>query len=110
VTLAWIDATSGADTGMSGYGEQAVGVSMPFSFKYYENSYSSVYIVGAGYLSFSPATWDDQESIPAPESPNNVIAPYWTPSLSSPKACPEAPPRASRGAKPKGWERGGGGA
>ena len=53
VALSWIDATSGTDTGMSGYGGQAVGVSLPFPFKYYENTFNSVYIVGAGYLSFS---------------------------------------------------------
>jgi len=78
VALSWVDATAGTDTGMSGDGSQAVGVSLPFSFKYYENTYNSVYIVGAGYLGFSPASWDDQENIPSPERPNNVIAPYWT--------------------------------
>jgi hypothetical protein len=79
VALSWIDATtSGIDTGMGGDGSQAVGVSLPFSFKYYENTYNRVYIVGAGYLGFSPASWDDQENIPSPERPNNVIAPYWT--------------------------------
>jgi hypothetical protein len=55
-------------------------VSLPFTFKYYENSYSQVHIAAAGYLAFTQASpWDDQEHIPSPALPNNVIAPYWTP-------------------------------
>ena len=82
VPLDWLDARSGTDTGMSGDSwDQAVGpISLPFSFKYYENTYSQVYIAAAGYLAFAEAdTWYDQDSIPAPGAPNNVIAPYWTP-------------------------------
>lgn len=82
VTLNWIDASGGTDTGMSGDSRnQAVGpISLPFQFKYYENTYSQVYIAAAGYLAFSEAShWDDQERIPSPREPNNVIAPYWTP-------------------------------
>ena len=82
VALNWIDATNGTDTGMSGSSSnQAVGpISLPFSFKYYENTYTSLYIAASGYLAFTEASyWDDQDLIPSPREPNNVIAPYWSP-------------------------------
>jgi hypothetical protein len=82
VALNWIDATGGNDTGMSGdsWNQAAGPISLPFSFKYYENTYNQVYIAAAGYLAFTEASyWDAQMPIPSPEEPNNVIAPYWTP-------------------------------
>jgi hypothetical protein len=82
VPMNWIDATGGTDTGLSGDSwDQATGaVPLPFPFKYYENTYTEVYIAAGGYLAFTEASfWDDQEYIPSPEQPNNVIAPYWTP-------------------------------
>jgi len=82
MTLNWIDATGGTDTGMSGDSwDQAAGpIYLPFPFKYYENTYNQVYISAAGYLAFTEAGyWDDQDHIPSPGEPNNVIAPYWTP-------------------------------
>ena len=82
VVLSWIDTTSGTDTGLTGDGyDNATGpISLPFSFKYYENIYSSLYIAASGYLAFTHASyWDSQSEIPSPSEPNNVIAPYWTP-------------------------------
>ena len=82
VALNWIDATGGTDTGMSGSSSnQAVGpISLPFSFKYYENTYTSLYIAASGYLAFTEADyWTWQSRIPSPSTPNNVVAPYWTP-------------------------------
>lgn len=82
VALNWIDATNGTDTGMSGSSSnQAVGpISLPFSFKYYENTYTSLYIAASGYLAFTEADyWTWQSHIPSPGTPNNVVAPYWTP-------------------------------
>lgn len=79
VTLNWIDAASGTDTGMSGGSwDQASGpVSLPFSFKYYENTYNQVYIAASGYLAFADAGyWPSQGPIPSPSEPNNTIAPY----------------------------------
>jgi hypothetical protein len=78
----WIDAAGGIDTGLSGDSwDQATGpILLPFPFKYYENTYSEVYIAAGGYLAFTEASsWDHQSHIPSPEQPNNVIAPYWTP-------------------------------
>jgi len=82
VPLNWIDATTGADTGMGGssWGQKVGPVNLPFPFKYYENSYGSLYIAASGYLAFTDeGTWPSQSQLPSPGKPNNVIAPYWTP-------------------------------
>jgi hypothetical protein len=78
VPLIWIDATTGTDTGMSGYSNQAVGpIALPFSFPYYENSYSSLYIAGSGYIGFTAnSNWPTQLPIPSAQEPNNIIAPH----------------------------------
>lgn len=82
VSLNWIDATVGVDTGMSGssFG-QAVGlIPLPFTFNYYENFYSHLYIAASGYIGFSTDTsWQSQPTVPDPATPNNIIAPYATP-------------------------------
>ena len=77
----WIDATSGVNTGMNGKYQQVGPIALPFTFKYYENSYSQVYVSTNGTLGFSgQLTTDSQETIfPKPALPNNVIAPYWAP-------------------------------
>lgn len=55
VSLNWVDATDGTDTGMSGRSSgQSVGpIPLPFAFKYYENTYNQVYIAASGYLAFT---------------------------------------------------------
>jgi hypothetical protein len=60
---------------------QSVGpISLPFSFDYYENDYTSVYIAASGYLAFTDeGTWPWQPRVPSPAAPNNIIAPYATP-------------------------------
>lgn len=82
VAMNWIDATTGTDTGMSeSSSNQAVGpISLPFSFKYYENTYESIYIAASGYLAFTDeGTWPWQPRIPSSAKPNNLIAPYAAP-------------------------------
>ena len=83
VPLDWVDATSsGINTGMSGpsNGQYSGPINLGFTFPYYENSYSQVYIAASGYLSFSNSeTWPFQSQIPTDAEPNNVIAPYWAP-------------------------------
>ncbi len=81
VPLNWINATVGTDTGMSGdsWGQGVGPIPLPFAFKFYENTYSSVYIAASGYLGFTSSYWSSQQRIPSPATPNNVIAPYWTP-------------------------------
>lgn len=80
--LNWIDATSGIDTGMSGSSSgQAIGpISLPFSFRYYEHVYSSLYIAASGYVSLDEnSSWPWQPQIPSPSIPNTIIAPYANP-------------------------------
>ena len=74
----WLDATDGTNTGFNYSWDQTV-VSLPWDFPFYENSYTDVYIVGPGYLTFSNQNIDSQSQMPEPYEPNNVIAPYWAP-------------------------------
>ena len=76
----WIDTTGGTNTGLSGSGGNTGAITLPFPFRYYDNEYSSVYITSSGYLSFhNTGITNDQDYIPAASQPNDVIAPYWTP-------------------------------
>ncbi len=79
VPLNWIDATSGTDTGMSGSsdGKKVGPIALPFSFKYYENTYTSLYIAASGYLAFTDeGAWFSQFRVPSSDRPNNVVVPY----------------------------------
>lgn len=74
----WLDATDGTNTGFTSRWNQTI-VTLPWNFPFYENSYTNVYIVGPGYLTFSNQNIDSQSQMPEPYEPNNVIAPYWAP-------------------------------
>ena len=70
-TLNWIDASSGADIAGSS-------ADIGFSFKFYENTHSRVYVSKNGLMGFSSAilsAWQQGE-IPSREEPNEVIAPH----------------------------------
>ena len=78
VPVNWIEGTT--ETGLSGSGDYVGPISLGFSFNYYENSYTDLYITSSGYISFdSEDLWNEQERIPSPATPNDVIAPYWAP-------------------------------
>lgn len=80
--FAWMDATTGTNTGMIGAssGQHFGPVDLGFSFRYYENTYTQVHIAASGFLTFAEAgSWPSQSQIPASGEPNNVIAPYWAP-------------------------------
>lgn len=84
VTLNWIDATNGTDTGMGGesWNQRTGAIPLPFAFKYYDATYSSVYIGAAGYVAFQDSpnwTWRNQVRTPLPTVPNTVISPFSTP-------------------------------
>lgn len=80
VPLNWVDATAGTDLGFSGnVSVLSDPIPLPFSFKYYENTYSQVYVSSAGYLTFTDSWVNNQSAIPSPGEPNNVIAPLWSP-------------------------------
>jgi sugar lactone lactonase YvrE len=69
------------DTGMSGNSEyQAVNVTLPFTFPYYERYVDEIYIAASGYLVMGGSEyWPWQEPIVTPRDPNDIIAPYWSP-------------------------------
>lgn len=84
VLLNWIDATDGADAGLSGssWNQRTGAIPLPFAFKYYDATYSAIYISASGYIAFmdSPEwTWPSQVRTPRPGTPNAVIAPFSTP-------------------------------
>lgn len=85
VPFSWLDATSGTDTGINGNScGQAVGpIHFPFSFSYYENTYTELWINAGGYLAFSgqDADWGcgpNGTRFPEPGNPTNLIAPLWS--------------------------------
>jgi hypothetical protein len=79
-SYAWIDASAGTDTGLSGNCPGVGPISMPFPFKFYGNLFSNIYISCNGYLTFNPQSVGvPQAQIPSTAAPNNVIAPYWAP-------------------------------
>lgn len=82
LALNWIDTSGGTDTGLTGdsSGNATSSITLPFSFKYYENTYNQIYIAASGYLGFTDyGDWPAQERIPSTSEPNNIIAPYWSP-------------------------------
>lgn len=65
-------------TGLAGSDEITGPVSLGFSFPFYENSYSQVYIDTNGRLTFgSPIALSAPEPMPAPGVGDNSIAVYW---------------------------------
>jgi hypothetical protein len=72
VPLTWLDASSGTNRTFNA-------INLGFSFKYYENTYSQIYISQYGYATFDANLDVTQSRLPNPGIPNNVIAPYWAP-------------------------------
>jgi len=79
VALNWINASSGTDTGIDSFADSAGPIDIGFSFKYYENTYTQIYISRNGFVSFNNYYFDSQSRIPDPAEPNDVIAPSWGP-------------------------------
>lgn len=69
--LAWIDVSAGAAL-------TASAVDIGFNFKFYENTYSQIYVSQYGYASFEPkVNTKPPYSMPDSNPPNNVVAPHW---------------------------------
>jgi len=73
----WIDATSGTELflGDDGYSRQT----LPFNFKFYNDTFSTVYLGANGYLSFIGQIigWTN-DPIPSGDTDNRfLIAPFW---------------------------------
>ncbi|MFZ2486592.1 MAG: PA14 domain-containing protein [Anaerolineae bacterium] len=84
-TLNWVDASGGMDTGISASVVSAGPIDIGFPFKYYENSYSRLWVSRHGYLAFNDSDLNNSLSpVPSPETPDNVIAPHWIPSYQAP--------------------------
>lgn len=78
--FSWIDATNGGtDTGISNADDVFVGpLDLGFNFKFYENTYSQIFISTNGLLTFGSgnASFASQR-MPRTVPPNNLIAPFW---------------------------------
>jgi len=74
----WIDATGGTELLLSDDGYSAQG--LPFSFSFYNNTFSTIYLGANGYLCFNDTTPSDyrNDPIPSNDSDNDyLIAPFW---------------------------------
>jgi len=80
VALNWIDASGGTDTGISSGTDHVGPIEVGFSFKYYENAYTQLYISRFGFVAFNDNSfYRSWSEIPSPGKPNDVIAPHWVP-------------------------------
>ena len=77
---AWVDTSSGSDTGISSDLVFAGPFNIGFDFPYYQNSYRQLYISRNGFISFNDSDLAiRQADIPDPSLPNDLIAPQWGP-------------------------------
>ncbi len=73
----WID-ISGSGNTVDLDDDDTVNVSIGFSFPFYENTYTSLYICSNGFVIFgTPDVEFDNEAIPNTGTPNNMIAALW---------------------------------
>jgi len=79
-TYSWINAIDGVNTYIDDGFDVTSAISLPFSFPFYENTYSQVYITGSGYIAFEnyERVYRGWYDIPDQTIPNNIIAPYWS--------------------------------
>lgn len=81
----WIDATAGTDTGLSQapWGASlTTAIDLGFSFRFYENTYSKLYISTAGAVGFDGSSLGGHTGtdwVPSAATPNSFIAPYLAP-------------------------------
>ena len=75
---AWKDASNGNTLNLSNECDIQT-VPLGFTFKYYENTYTSIQVFQSGFATFNTGNnyCGGNTTIPSPGSPNNVIAPYW---------------------------------
>jgi hypothetical protein len=80
VPFNWINTSGGLDTGISNVTASSGPISIGFPFRFYENSYTQLYVSRNGFLAFNNQYLTRTQSrVPSPGLPNNVIAPYWNP-------------------------------
>jgi len=62
VPLNWINASGGTDTGIDSSTDHVGPVDIGFPFKYYENTYSDLYISRHGFLAFNDTSLYNSQS------------------------------------------------
>jgi hypothetical protein len=79
VTEAWLDATGGTRLTFASADDSFAGpIPIGFSFKYYENTYTQLYIATDGYITFGSGLSNFRNArIPWDALPNNLVAPFW---------------------------------
>jgi len=78
VPFSWIDAGTGTDTGLEGDDTYTPAIDIGFDFKFYENTFTQLYITTNGLLTFGAGAYHySNQSIPNSASPNNFVAPFW---------------------------------
>ncbi len=76
-TFQWFD-ISGLGTPLNLADDGFANVSLPFGFSFYGATKNSVIISNNGYLTFGSDGSDrNNDEIPDPNSPNDIIAPFW---------------------------------
>lgn len=78
VQFSWIDATSGTNSGLQGDDQYTGPIDIGFDFRFYENTYSQLYITTNGLVTFGEGAYQYSNlPIPNPALPNNFIAVFW---------------------------------
>jgi len=75
VDFGWVNGS--VDTGLYDNCQNLAEVPLPFSFKYYENTYTTAYVSYNGWLTFASGSGCYYpSSLPNPGYPNNIVAPW----------------------------------
>ncbi len=80
VAMNWVDAVAlGTPLTFPSSDDSFTSFSIGFAFKFYENSYTTVYVSTNGLITFGNGS-DELTNTPIPwdASPNNLVAPFWT--------------------------------
>ena len=80
VPFNWVVFSGGTDTGINNSTHGAGPFDLGFNFRYYDNTYSRLYVSRHGFVSFNNDDLSNRQSyIPDKGRPNDVIAPHWAP-------------------------------
>jgi PKD repeat protein len=77
-TFAWIDPGATPPLNLTGDSVSSP-LSLPFAFKFYGQSYSTLYVSANGLLGFENQSLSSavNTDLPAAAAPNNIICPFW---------------------------------
>ncbi|MCW8966281.1 MAG: choice-of-anchor D domain-containing protein, partial [Candidatus Pacearchaeota archaeon] len=69
---------TGTRLSISSNDDSSTNVSLPFTFPYYSNSYTSVYVCTNGFVTFgTSASSYSNSTLPYSGAPANILAPFW---------------------------------